>query len=227
MPKKSIQKGWEWSKVKDLEYWQLPDGFLMNLPYKIGPPPAHVLDLGCGIGRHTVYFAAQGYHVSAIDIMEDAVYKTKEWLARENLEADVKLGKMTKLDYLDNHFDLVIAYNVIYHAFKFDIFKTLDEIFRVLKPGGYFFGTLLTKDRDEPFTKNLNEVVDDQTIIKQDDIEPGVPHFFSYYENILEFFEKFEIKELYCKQFFPPPYTLENLSVKRGGHFIFLVKKPE
>lgn len=227
MNEKSIQKGWQWSVVEDLTYWQIPDGFIMNLPFLTKKPPAKVFDLGCGIGRHTVYFASLGYDVVAFDIEEDAVKRTKDWLKKEGLKAEVYQGKMTKIDQPDNYFDLVLAFNVIYHAFKPDIETTIKNIYRILKPGGYFFGTMLTKDKDQPF-RDKTGVIDEQTIIKMDGAEVGVPHFFSYYEDLLEFFKEFEIKNVYYKEYYDQPHTLENYLAKKGsGHFINLLRKPE
>ena len=224
---KSLQKGWQWSKVDNLSYWQIPDGFAMNLPYLTKKPPAKVFDLGCGIGRHTVYFASLGYDVIAMDIEEDAVKRTKDWLVKEDLQAEVYQGKMTEIDQLNNHFDLVIAFNVIYHAFKPDIETTIAHVYRILKPGGYFFGTLLAKEKGLPFS-DPTDVIDDQTLIKQDGAEVGVPHFFSYYENFLEFFKKFEIEFVYYKEFYDKPHTVDNYLSRKGyGHFIYLLRKPE
>jgi SAM-dependent methyltransferase len=227
MKEKSLQKGWQWSQVDDLSYWQIPDGFVMNLPYLTKKPPAKVFDLGCGIGRHTVYFSSIGYEVVAMDIEEDAVKRTKNWLAKEDLHAEVYQGKMTDINQPDNHFDLVIAFNVIYHAFKLDVKKTIAHIYRILKPGGYFFGTLLAKEKNLSFSEPA-ELIDEQTLIKQDGAEVGVPHFFSYFEDLLEFFKEFEIVTLYYKEFYDKPHTFENYLSKKGwGHYIYLLQKPE
>jgi len=225
--KKSLQVGWDWSKVDDLTFWKLPEGDVKNLPFYIGKPPAKVFDLGCGLGRHTVYLASLGYDVYAVDISEEAVSKTKEWLIKENLEAEVSVGKMTELDQPANKFDLVLAFNVIYHAFKPDIIKTIAEIYRILKPGGYFFGTILTKDPNQPFY-NKTSVIDDQTIIKQEEPEKGIPHFFSYIEDVLEFFKNFDIKDLYYREWYSPPLTLERILDRKGnGHYHLLAQKPK
>ena len=225
--KKSLQVGWDWSKVEDFSYWKIPDGHVMNLPYFIGKPPAKILDLGCGVGRHTIYFASLGYDVSAMDLSEEGVKSTKEWLKNEGLTAKVELGRMTELNYKDDTFTLVLAFNVIYHAFKSDMIKTIAEIFRVLKPGGYFFGTILTKDPKQPFD-DKTAVIDDQTLIKQEEPEKGIPHFFSYIEDVLEFFNAFEIKDLYYKEWYQEPITLERINNRKGnGHYILLAQKPK
>lgn len=223
--KKSKQVSWDWSKVDDLTYWKIPDGFVVNLPYFIGKPPAKVFDLGCGVGRHTIYFASLGYDVVAYDLSSEAVESTKKWLAEEDLKGEVIQGKMTDLNQPDNHFDLVLAYNVIYHAYKDDLIKTISEIHRILKPGGFFFGTILTKDPNQPF-RNKVGVIDEQTIIKLEEPEKDIPHFFSYIKNVFEFFKDFKIKDLTYKEWYRPPYTIESINDKKGsGHYILLAQK--
>ena len=227
MTKRSKQVGWDWSKVEDLEYWKIPDGHVMNLPFYIGKPPAKVFDLGCGVGRHAVYFASLGYEVVASDISDEAVKSTKEWLEKENLKGFVFQGKMTDIDQPDHIFDLVLAYNVIYHGYKADMIKTISEIYRILKPGGYFYGTILTKDPDQPF-RNKEGVIDEQTLIKLEEPEKNIPHFFSYIEDVLEFFKEFEIRDLHYKEWYRPPHTVESVKDRKGnGHYIILAQKPE
>lgn len=41
-----------------------------------------VLDLGCGTGRHIVYFAKRGFDVYGIDISPQAIKLTKSWLKK-------------------------------------------------------------------------------------------------------------------------------------------------
>ncbi|MHA2330339.1 MAG: class I SAM-dependent methyltransferase [Candidatus Hodarchaeales archaeon] len=91
---KSLQLGWKWGEVKDINEWKKPDGPVMRLSYSLGRDPnIKVYDLGCGVGRHTIYFALLGYQVSASDISEEAVKKTKEWLNKKELKADVQQGR--------------------------------------------------------------------------------------------------------------------------------------
>ena len=227
MKEKSLQVSWDWTKVEDLTYWKIPDGYVMSLPYYIGKPPARVFDLGCGVGRHTVYFASLGYEVDALDLSNDAVKSTQEWLKKNELKANVDQGKMTDLTQPDNHYDLVLAFNVIYHAYKDDMIHIINEIFRIIKPGGFFFGTILTKDPNQPFY-NPKGVIDEQTLIKLEEPEKGIPHFFSYTEDVLEFFKNFEIKDLYYKEWYRSPYTIESINDKKGnGHYILFAQKPK
>lgn len=105
-----------------------------------------VLDVGCGHGRNLFYFLRNGYEVHGIDPDSSAVKTVKELSARlapyNSLENFV-IGNAEHLLYNDATFDLVIC-NAVLHFAKdaqhFDIM--LRSIFRVLKPGGYFFARL-------------------------------------------------------------------------------------
>ncbi|MFW9991717.1 MAG: class I SAM-dependent methyltransferase [Candidatus Odinarchaeota archaeon] len=228
MDNDSMQLGWKWAEVEDTSEWEIPDGPVMRLIFSLGGDPSmKVYDLGCGIGRHTVFFSAQGYQVSASDISEEAIKKTREWLKKAGLSADVQQGKMTEIKQPDNTFDLVISINTIYHAFKRDVVKAVSEVYRILKPGGLFHGTLKTKDRDAPFTDENNVIVDEQTIILKGGVEDGIPHFFSYKEDLLEFFKDFEFDNIVYFELFSPPYTRESFLAREGsGYFRFSVRKP-
>jgi ubiquinone/menaquinone biosynthesis C-methylase UbiE len=103
-----------------------------------GHPSCRVLDLGCGNGRHTMYFAQQGDAVSAVDLSEESLDICREWLRQEELDADVRQAKAEALPFGDNEFDVVVSFGVLDHMMKESAQQTFDEVRRVLKPGGLF-----------------------------------------------------------------------------------------
>ncbi len=105
-----------------------------------------ILDLGCGTGRHLIFFAKRGFDLCGIDIAEEGVKIAKEWLKEERLKASFKVGSIyKKLPYKDNFFDAVISTNTIHHARINTIRKTIHEIERILKPEGLIFITVLKR----------------------------------------------------------------------------------
>ncbi|MHA1215248.1 MAG: class I SAM-dependent methyltransferase [Candidatus Hodarchaeales archaeon] len=222
--------GWRWEMITNLDEWKIPDGLVMGLSYFLGgdKKEKRIFDLGCGPGRHVIYFARQGFQVSGSDISEKAVTLTNEWLKEEQLKADIQQGSFTSINQPDDSFDLVIAMNVIYHGTKQDVLKGFSEVFRILKPGGLFYGTLKTKNKDEPFYNNTGvEIIDSQTIILKDGVEAGLPHFFSYKEDLMDFFTGYEIKEIVYCELYNTPQLLESFITDHGpGYFRFLIKKP-
>jgi len=103
----------------------------------------HVLDLGCGVGRHCIYLAKNGFDVVGIDVSESALRMAKEWARQENTKnVAFTQAAMTNIPLGDCHFDAVISVSVIHHAVKRDIIKTIDEIHRILKRNGLFLANL-------------------------------------------------------------------------------------
>jgi len=61
------------------------------------PPPARLLDMPCGAGRHALALARAGYQVTGIDISADAIVRASDAAKGEGLEIDFRRGDMTKL----------------------------------------------------------------------------------------------------------------------------------
>jgi 2-polyprenyl-3-methyl-5-hydroxy-6-metoxy-1,4-benzoquinol methylase len=99
-----------------------------------------ILDVGCGGGRHTFYFARKGFEVYGFDEDEEAIENDKQILRREELKADIRVWDMTNpMPYQDEFFDAALAVRVIHHTNISNITKIVHELNRVLKPKGFFF----------------------------------------------------------------------------------------
>jgi len=99
-----------------------------------------VLDLGCGSGRHLVYLAKQGFDVYGIDISKTGIELAKDWLRKEKLKANLKIGDIyKKLPYKDNFFEGIICTNVLHHNKIEKIRKLIKEMERILKPQGLIY----------------------------------------------------------------------------------------
>ena len=90
-------KGWNWKIVKNEveEYWKSPsiESYYLLNRWK-SQEKDKFLDLGCGLGRHSILFGLNDFNVSCFDISEEAIKRTKEWALEENLEFDYKIGDM-------------------------------------------------------------------------------------------------------------------------------------
>ena len=102
-----------------------------NLRTYLGKKPGEskVLDFGCGSGIFVNELAKQGYQAHGLDISEEAV-------KFGTLQGIQNLGVIDshKIDFEDNTFDAVFTLDVLEHLE--DEKWALDEIRRVLKPGG-------------------------------------------------------------------------------------------
>ena len=118
-----------------------------------------VLDVGCGSGRNLIYFLRNGYDVFGIDPNPQAVEMVKELsaaLAPDNPLENFVVGSAENLPYNDATFDLIICSAVLHFAKDGQHFNTmLRAMFRVLKPGGYFFARLASDIGIEKLVKPL------------------------------------------------------------------------
>lgn len=92
-----------------------------------------LLDLGCGAGETSVYFAGQGALVTAADISPEMVAVGRRLAARHDVRVEFLTTAAEKLPFPDGHFDAVFGNGVLHHV---DLIPALKEIRRVLKPGG-------------------------------------------------------------------------------------------
>jgi SAM-dependent methyltransferase len=102
----------------------------------------HVLDVGCGGGRHVVYLLRLGMVVTAGDQSTLALSETGRWLAREQLRASLVQLEMTTLPFRSETFDAVLSANVLQHAQPAAARAAVHEVWRVLRPGGLFLAVL-------------------------------------------------------------------------------------
>jgi SAM-dependent methyltransferase len=102
----------------------------------------HVLDVGCGGGRHVVYLGRLGLAVTAGDQAAFALTETQRWLVRERLQADLVQLEMTALPFQSETFDAVLSVNVLQHADPEQARAAVQEVWRVLRPGGLFLAVL-------------------------------------------------------------------------------------
>jgi ubiquinone/menaquinone biosynthesis C-methylase UbiE len=93
-----------------------------------------VLEVGIGLGTDFTRFARAGARLAGIDLTEAAVDLVRRRLAHEGLEADVRVGDAENLPFADGTFDLVYSWGVLHHTP--DTARALDEVRRVLRPGG-------------------------------------------------------------------------------------------
>lgn len=170
-----------------------------------------VLDFGCGSGRHTVYLAKRGFEAYGIDIAPIGIKITKDWLKREKLQANLKIGSIyKKLSYKNNFFDAVISTQVVHHEEIKNIRKAIKEIERILKPRGLIFITVrkrkfkkfqLKSKIIEIFRKQrtICKVIGPRTYIPIEKGEKGLIHYLFNKELLRKEFKNFKIYDIWAE----------------------------
>lgn len=110
-----------------------------------------ILDLGCGAGRTTINLFKNGFtNIIGLDIADKLIDFAKKYSNDYNLDIDFVVGDATKLEYEDNFFDvLIFSFNGMQCIPGLENRRdVLKEVYRVLKPGGYYIFT--AHDRHDP-----------------------------------------------------------------------------
>ncbi|MBE5813458.1 MAG: class I SAM-dependent methyltransferase [Clostridiales bacterium] len=217
-----ITKPWDWSKNTDSK-WLIPcteSAFLAerwkNLNF------SNFLDLGCGLGRHSIYMASHGFDVTSVDLSDYGINYLNEWSKKENLTIKTAISNMLSLPFPDNSFDCIMAYNVIYHTDTNGFIATLNEVKRILKPDGELFITLISKNTYSFKNADKNRLLDQNTLLRdEDETEKNVPHFYVNIDDIKKLFSdwNFELTPVeFCE------YNMGNTEFY-STHWTLLVKK--
>lgn len=98
-------------------YWGIVPSKMCLRVLELMPPTTRLklLDIGCGEGKDAVFFARNGYDVTAFDISDAGIEKTKR--LADNAGVQVKVFKADILDFrLDTNFDILFSSGVLHYV---------------------------------------------------------------------------------------------------------------
>lgn len=102
-------------------------------------PGARVLDLGCGVGRHSLELARRGFRVTGVDRTASYLEQSRGKAAQAKLEAEFVQSDMREF-LQPGAFDAAINLFTTFGYFRDpqDDLKVMRNVCRSLKPGGAF-----------------------------------------------------------------------------------------
>jgi ubiquinone/menaquinone biosynthesis C-methylase UbiE len=149
-----------------------------------------ILDLACGTGRHALFLAKQGFELYATDMAGTALKMAREKAGNLGLNnIHFQEHDMRSIPFADGFFDAAVCTLAIHHGTAAQIQKTVDEIHRVLKPGGTFITDMPSVDTDRRAT--VQEIEKNTYLFVHSDMEDDVPHHYATREEIKVFFQNF------------------------------------
>lgn len=122
-----------------------------------------LLDFGCGDGNSCIYFRKhfENMPIDGVDVSEESIKKASE----KNIpNAVFKTFDGLKTPYADNTFDVVFT-SMVFHHIEHELHHDiLQEIHRVLRPGGRFY--IFEHNPINPLTRKVvNECIFDQDAV--------------------------------------------------------------
>lgn len=107
-------------------------------------PQPRSLDLGCGIGRHSVFLAEVGFESHGIELSEPAVSVARNWMSGAGQPPEnIKKGSADSLPWPDNYFECAVSHAVL-DSMPFALaLKAVRELQRVVSPGGLVYIDLI------------------------------------------------------------------------------------
>ncbi|WP_292368120.1 class I SAM-dependent methyltransferase [Methanoregula sp. UBA64] len=131
---------WETEYARKGRVW---GGAVHNLP-ALGPGEK-VLELGCGNGKTFGALRERGCIVTGIDISASAAALCRHQVPGTGA-GEVAVADACCLPFLAGAFDAVVAFHVIGHLPGQDRARAMEEIARVLRPGGNLYFSAFSRE---------------------------------------------------------------------------------
>lgn len=111
-----------------------------NLQRKVVQLGGRSLDLGCGEGALTIYFAKKKVQAEGIDVSPDRIDRARQAARRElgnrTNNASLRSGDLNVMELPVSTYDSITAWGSLHHILRLDF--ALDQIRKALKPDGVF-----------------------------------------------------------------------------------------
>jgi ubiquinone/menaquinone biosynthesis C-methylase UbiE len=93
------------------------------------------LEVGVGLGSDHMLLAQAGAILTGVDLTHRAIEHTKRRFELLGLKSNLIIADAENLPFSDNEFDAIYSWGVLHHSPNTQ--KAIDEVYRVLKPGGF------------------------------------------------------------------------------------------
>ena len=155
---KHFSKNKKWLEEVSLIFSKIPFNFLKKKNLS-------VLDLGCNAGYGTELISHKySIKIKGIDVNKEYINHANKILVES--KNDYRDYDGSKIPFQSNSFDIVYSFHVIGHVQNIDIF--FQEIYRVLKPGGYLL--IITPNARYKFFAFIDSIINnykpDQSVLR-------------------------------------------------------------
>lgn len=134
--KKTLTPYEERYKIEEYYWGTMPGEMCLELLRRCYPTrPLRLLEVGCGEGKDAVFFARNGYQVTAFDVTESGIEKAKRLADIHQVE--VNFFRADLHDYrLDEEFDIIYSSGVFHHILPEQRREIMENYISHTAPGG-------------------------------------------------------------------------------------------
>jgi SAM-dependent methyltransferase len=111
-----------------------------------------------------------------MDASENAISHLTGWAQDLSLEIRCLVCDVLSNILPENGFDIVLAYNVIYHGYRHEFAAAVDHVRRILKTDGLFYFTCPSRNDGK---YGYGEEVAPHTFLCEKSVTPGDIHYFA------------------------------------------------
>ena len=182
-----------------------------------------ILEVGCGRGSLSAYFADAGWDCTLLDLSSQAITLAKTAFETAGLKGRFDVANCENLPYPAESYDAVFSIGLLEHFD--DVTQTLSEQYRVLKKGGVFLGYVVPEMPDNVqqqydwFNKILTEIMGPEARLSKTDVFRSDMMSDGY----IPVMEKIGFKEINSRGIYP----LSMISNSIEFPFTLLPKKAE
>jgi len=148
-----------------------------------------LLDVGCGVGVDSIFFAQNGLKVTAVDFSESGIEKLKQTITRKKIKnLTPELGDISNLRFSPKSFDVIYAHLSLHYFDDKTTTKIFNDLYKFLRPKGLFF--IKCKSTDDRLYGKGKKIAKDIY-----DRDGHIRHFFSK-EYMAEKLQKFKVLKI-------------------------------
>jgi len=201
---------WEEEYSKGNALNKYPFDFVVSLTFNLfghveDKAQVKILDVGCGAGNNSVFFAREGFDVYGIDGSNTAIEYIQKIFQEEKLTGIFEQMYFKDIIKIDNKFDLILDRESICTLEWNDVVETYSLISKKLKGDGYFISFFYNKKH--PDTKYLKKTDNGHTYYDPENNVFGNSKRVTLFdiESLMECLEKsnLEIIQLYDHNIIP------------------------
>jgi len=148
-----------------------------------------LLDLGCGNGSDSIYFANKGFKVTAIDFSESGIKQLQKEIRQKRIKKIIPICQdVKKINFIDSYFDIIYAHLSLHYFDDKTTTQVFNKLHRILKKKGLIF--IKCKSIEDKLYGNGKKIENNMYILNN-----HVRHFFDK-DYMREKLGKFKILKL-------------------------------